>query len=224
MRRHATSELTFEPPPLLPWPAERRLSERAVAVWEAACKDGRAPAAADFTGCELAVFCADNSVGIVATDEGPRVSSVGAAVAAVFDLVSGNLAGTAAPLAAQLGRSFVELRCSRAPVSFAADLSGCQSGASLLTRGVLLPLLDDGGLLSQALAIVTWKEILDSAASNLLNSEVGGAIAVGRATRQLPGWESPSTLYAAFEAEPDAGQDRAAASRPIRPQRSIIAR
>lgn len=222
MRRHAisepASELTFEPPPRLPWPAERRLSERAVALWETACEYGRPPAAAGFSLCELAISCGASSIGIVAAADEVTVSSVGEAVAAVFGLVPGKLGGTAIALAAQLGWSFAELRRSGAPVSFEAGLTGSRNGSSLLTRGVLMPLLDDDGLLTQATAIVTWKELLDTAASNQLNGELSGAMAAGRAVQSRPGARLPSALETAFAAVPSARCDDAAASWLVRRQ------
>lgn len=206
MRPYALTEPTFEPPPWLSWPFERRLSCRAVAIWEACCRNGRLPAAAEFEHGELAGFCAESSVGIVAAADGTAVARVGTAVAATFGLACGMLVTTEPRLGARLGRAFAELRHATRPVSFETSfIAGpVDSGERtlLLTRGVLLPLLDAAGELTQALAILTWKEALSDAASERLRREIDGAHPAGGAEDRAPALPRAKSLYAVFARAP----------------------
>ena len=198
MRLRAIPEPTFEPPPRLSWPVERRLSARAVAVWQAACRDGRPPTAATFARSELALFCAESSVGLDADADAVNIATIGATVAAAFGLVPGKLTASQSPFAAGLCQAFGELREVGAPVSFEASLAGREGGVVLLTRGVLLPLLDEQRGQTQALAIMTWKQTLGDAARDGLRGEIDEAIATARAGCRSPGLQPATSLYAVF--------------------------
>lgn len=216
MPPHAAAELTFELPPKLSWPVERRLSGHAVTAWRAACRNGELPPAATFERGELALACADSSVSLIASANGVRVMHVGTSVATAFGLACGRLTTAEPPLGATLDRAFAEIREGCTPVSFEARLRGGDGASVLLTRGVLLPLLDANGALTQALAIITWKEALGATARDRLQDEIGGAIAAGRAGRHRRDRQLSDSLYAAFAPAPNRGVDRAVKTWPVR--------
>ncbi len=202
MRPHATAELTFEPPPQLSWRPERRLAGRALALWKAASRDGELPAAAEFERGELMCSCADRSTALQAAGGGANVSRVGATIAETFELACGPLADSATPLGRRLRRAFAKLIEVSAPISFEASFVAGRSGGILLTRGVLLPLLDNAGLPTRAVAVMTWKETLSAAASFRLHDELDGSLATGRSALCKTDSRLPGSLFAAFGSSP----------------------
>ena len=186
MRSHSRAEPAFEAPPPLASPGDRRLSVRAVAQWTACCSSSRLPAAAAFELGEFALGCANASIWLTGSNRAVCASSVGDEVAAAFDLGLGQLVPAERTLRGELHAAFCQLSDQREPSMFEASLPAGQMAGELLTRGVLLPLLDAAGELTRAMAILTWKQVLGDIANTGLRGEVSGAIAAGRAARRSP--------------------------------------
>ena len=147
-------------------------------------------------------FCADSSVDLVAGPNGIEVSRVGVAVAATLGLMRGKLMKAEPRLGARLGRGFAGLGAAGKPVSFKASYlaSNVDSGerAVRLTRGVLLPLLDVTSELTEALAILTWKQALSDADSARLRRELDRAGSPDRAGNRYLALPQASSLFAVF--------------------------
>lgn len=176
MRHFARGEEPyFELPPRLATSMERRLSANAAALWEERCAAGRWPRA-DCYGLDepLPADFASHSLMIdLRQPDGPRIDSIGAALAMTFALGPGPLPrGPEGSLAHRLRGACATLRVQRAPVPIDAPLHTADGEARLLTRGILLPLADAQGALGFAHVVLTWKEVLGAAATAALCLEL----------------------------------------------------
>lgn len=144
-------EPCFEPPPRLAVPRERRLTALA----------GRVLAA----GGPVGAF-RDNAISLDVDGTGSAaVNKLGAAVAAVFGLSAGPLAGPPESLAAVLDAAVGRARTADAVTPFEAAVA-TPSAACVLLRGIVLPTA--GG----ADAVLSWKQVLDADATARIRAEL----------------------------------------------------
>ncbi len=147
--------------------SERRLAGRAVDAWMAAGGEG-----AD--GFEA------NSLFIADPAGRPVIVQAGRAVTAAFGLAAGMaLEGPGLAAEARAACDLIALRPE--PVPFEATLSG-RGRACILVRGVALPLGRD---IETVQIIVSWREVLDRAATARLRRELGAALLEVRNTSRF---------------------------------------
>lgn len=171
--RQRCPEPAFDLPPRFGGLHDRRLGGRVVAEW-ARIRSGRAlPSASDLRtalspgGVNLVwLECRDASIAL----------EVGASLAATFGLRPGPLA-TDTAFERALADAVVKSVADAAPASFEGGYSR-QPGApaTLLTRGVVVPLAGDGAART-ACAVVTWTEMLAPVDHDRLRRELWSALA-----------------------------------------------
>lgn len=173
-------EPDFDLPPRVGLTNERRLAGRAWALWSEG-RDGRTPAVRDYHAAAEPLALDDftaNSIMLGIGTGGVVVDAVSPEVASAFGLACGPLAERSDGLAARLLAAAETLPEHGAALPLEALLAPSDgSAATLLTRGVVLPLADDDGRVVGAHVVVTWKETLSPAANERLRLELGQAYA-----------------------------------------------
>ena len=148
---------------------ERRLAGRAIDAWLAA-------------GGEAADGFEANSLFVSDPAGRPTIVHAGRAISAIFGLEPGMaLDGPGLAAEARAACDLIALRPE--PVPFEATIAG-PGRACILTRGVALPLGRDIEIVQ---VIVSWREVLNRAATARLRRELGEAL---RSTR-IPGLRDP---------------------------------
>ncbi len=143
---------------------ERRLAGRAIDAWMAA-------------GGEAADGFEANSLFIGDPAGRPMVVQAGRAVTATFGLKAGTaLDGPGLAAEARAACDLIALRPE--PVPFEATITG-PGRACILVRGVALPLGRDIEIVQ---VIVSWREVLNRAATARLRRELGGALRLARSS------------------------------------------
>ena len=175
-RADQPNEPGFDLPPVL-GSIERRAGGRAAALWSEQRGERPMPSAARYeseTAQPPFTPFGAHSVMVDLLDEA-TVVAVGDIVGPTFGLRPGRLvAGDGATLSDQLLEACGTLRRCAAIVDFEGKFTvGADRPATLLTRGVVLPLADDHGGLMRAHAVITWKELLSPVASADLRRELG---------------------------------------------------
>ena len=173
-------EPRFELPPQIAVNAERRLSAQLLASWQADWREAALPSAADFDQ-PWAAETLERTVRLTFSVDGSvDVTTVGAAVAAVFALRTGTLAaGNADLLPSRLAITAAIVRQTLRPAQFEAIFMGAEPRLRVLTRAVMLPLAGAGGALAEAIVVVTWKQALSPAAHQGLQREIDAALTMG---------------------------------------------
>jgi len=153
-------ECRFDAPPRFGI-TERRMAELALDAWAAA-------------GCGVVAGFDANSVMIADPAGRAIVTAVAPAIAATFGLVAGMALTGGEGLAAELTAACDLIALRPEPVPFEASLvaAGC---ACILLRGVALPLFVAGHDTHNVQAVVSWREVLDRAATTRLRRELGAA-------------------------------------------------
>lgn len=166
-------EPAFEPPPWFAGSADRRLAGRAAEFWARLQDASHVPDVERFT-CALAVERVDdaNLIRLGHTADGPLVEAVGEAVAATFAVALGPLP-RGCPLAAKLGAACATALQTALPAEFEGSFARTPgTAATLLTRGIVLPLSGPSGAIVAMRAVLTWKEALSTIASDRLRREL----------------------------------------------------
>lgn len=141
---------------------ERRLPSRAIDAWLAA-------------GGEAADGFEANSLFVRDPAGRPVIAQAGRAVTATFGLTAGMpLDGRGLAAEARAACDLIALRPE--PVPFEATITG-PGRACILTRGVALPLGRD---IEMVQVIVSWREVLNRAATARLRRELGDALRSAR--------------------------------------------
>lgn len=171
-QRRYPREPAFEPPPWFAGSTERRLAGRAAALWAEHQRAGGIPDALRFIRA-LTAGSPDGGNYIRLDCGRPTLSveQVGDTVAATFGLFIGPL--DVGALAAKLAVACATSRRTGMPTAFEGGFARTAGqAATLLTRGIVLPLAGPGGTIVAMLAVVTWKEALTTAASGRLRREL----------------------------------------------------
>lgn len=153
-----TLDCRFDVPPRFGI-VERRMAGQALDAW-AACGQ------AAVSGFD------DNSLFI---DDRAVITSAGAAVAATFGLAAGMTLAGRDGLAAEFLSACDRIALHPVPVPFEASLTSRRS-AAILTRGVALPLFAGGRHTNVVQIVVSWREVLNRAATTRLRRELGAAL------------------------------------------------
>jgi len=173
---HLRHEPAFDLPPCLIASSERRLSERALALWQARRIGSALPAVTDIAALWPRGSTDYRLVLGVAADGAPTVIVASAAIAAVFALDAGPLRAPArGSLHALVCDAVLRMVQTGGPTQFAATLT--TGGSALLTRAMLLPLAGPDGSLSEAAAVISWREVLERGAQAALVGELMAALA-----------------------------------------------
>ena len=164
MRRGWGSEAEdcgFDPPPRFAT-LERRMSGLALEVWAA----GGGDAVSGF---------AENSMILSDIGGETRIDSIGALVAASFDLAIGMALIGRPGMAAEITAACDLIALRPRPVPFEASLAA-PGRALVLARGVALPLAQQGDMAERVQIVVNWREVLNRAATARLRREIGTAL------------------------------------------------
>ncbi|KPF73982.1 hypothetical protein IP88_08275 [alpha proteobacterium AAP81b] len=162
------------PPPrhaLAPLPGiERRLAQLAADAWAVS------------GGGYVAGF--DVNTVLIADPAGMSlVEEVGDSIATGFGIVPGMILARRPGLAAELAAACDLIALSAQPVPFEASVAGA-GGALIMARGIALP-LTAGADAGKVQAILSWREVLNRAASRQLREELGEALRMVRRTLPL---------------------------------------
>lgn len=175
------SEPAFEPPPRVGRSVERRLAGRAAALWHECRGQAAMPGEIDYHAATCPMPLDDftaNSIMLGMRGENVTVDAVSREIAAAFGLECGRLArGRDSELAGRLTAAVDSLFARPTAIPFEGSLVAAgDDAATLLTRGVVLPLADAAGRVTAAHVVVTWKETLSPHASDRLRREIGLAL------------------------------------------------
>ena len=150
-------------------PVERRLAGNALDAWIAG---GGAPVA----GFEA------NALLIADPGGAATVASAGAAVTLAFGLAAGAALDGRQGLAAELLAACHLIALTPEPIPFEACLRSGRGGR-VMARGVALPVRCDGAEMVQA--VLSWREVLDRAATARLRREFTQALKSARFSRRI---------------------------------------
>lgn len=141
---------------------ERRLTRRALALWEAG--DGGPVSGFDAHGA------------IIADPGGAAmIECVGSAVAATFGLVAGVRLARGPGLLAEFSALCELVTLHAVPAPFEAGLTSVQ-GAELMVRGIALPILRGEDAAGAVQIICNWRVVLERSAAARLRRELGSAL------------------------------------------------
>lgn len=160
----AAGECQFDVPPRF-GVADRRMAGMAIAAWQAG---GRVRVA----GFE------HNSMTVTQVDGVPIMTACADTIAAAFGMAPGMALTKRIGLVAELVAACDLIMLRSEPVPFEASLAA-PGRALLLARGVALPLLDtcDNACENGEIQIIiSWREVLDRAATTRLRREIGIAL------------------------------------------------
>ena len=183
----------FELPPTFGGRSDRRMAMRAEAAWGAgspAHKNGNLPGLGSVDTSPASEFARHALLLDLRCGDRIEVLSSGDAVIAAFGIQPGPLMSDGeGGLAAQLLDSCELVRLTHATVPVDAALNGIDS-ACLLTRGVLMPLADDAGMLGYVHCVLNWKQVLGPEATARLRREFGSVLlGLPRGFGGFPGFE-----------------------------------
>nr|WP_310524594.1 hypothetical protein [Polymorphobacter sp.] len=156
-----TADCRFDVPPRFGI-AERRLAGLALDAWSAG---GRSR----ITGFD------DNSIFVTDPAGFAVVTAIGASIAATFGLAVGVLLSGGDGLAAELAAACDLIALRPLPVPFEASLAA-PGRDCVLVRGVALPLFDAGHETGTVQIVMSWREVLNRAATRRLRHELGAAL------------------------------------------------
>lgn len=140
---------------------ERRMNIRAFAYWQSLLEDRPFPSIADFDPAAIEPF-RDNSllIDFTAGYDAPVLRYIGGALRDESGITTHDSAPDAVPRGTVLSRltdHYLEILANRAPVGFEAGFAH-RDGRSILYRGILMPLSDDGARINFIYGVVSWKE------------------------------------------------------------------
>ena len=141
---------------------ERRMSGRALDAW-AACNHG------------IVAGFDDNSLVIRDPGERSTVETAGDAVIAIFGLAPGMLLNSRDALASELCAACDLIALRPLPVPFEASLLA-PGRACILVRGIALPIAGARGAAERVQIVVSWREVLNRAATTRLKRELSAAL------------------------------------------------
>jgi hypothetical protein len=157
-----SADCGFDVPPMFVV-AERRMAGRAVDCWHAG-------------GGGLLDGFAANSLVVVDPAGAAWISSVGDAIGRSFGLAAGMRLDGRAGLASELRAACALIAIDPQPVPFEASLP-TPAGGVLLVRAVALPIdARPGHLPERVQIVVSWREVLNRAATTRLRRELGAEL------------------------------------------------
>ncbi len=108
-------------------------------------------------------------------------------------------------LLSRLTDHYLQIIANRAPVGFEAEFVGTR-GHTMMYRGILMPFSSDGTAIDFIYGVINWKEMVDAATQNGLETEVADALMSAPAPAEsAPAWaDGPGAVEAAVAAQIDA--------------------
>ncbi len=185
---------------------ERRMHVRAYNYWVSLLGGRSYPSVEDLQPERIGDF-GPHSVLLDFTGnaDDPSIAYLGPALRDECQLDSGVTHISQVPSRSLLSRltdHYLQIIANRAPIGFEAEFVS-DRGVNTLYRGILMPLSTDGETIDFIYGVINWKQMIDSAATAELASQVDRALSAAPASGGLPVWaDGPNAELEEAEPEP----------------------